>query len=316
MTTSTMTPPAAPPGALENAAQAASTTLPPGTPAPTVPSSPTVPPAPTAKPPASAGLEDIGVTEEQLSALIERGLVSKPAESLDDLSPEVKKLVEDRLRERSQEVERAANERLYASINKLKEDNKSIQDILAETAEKTRKEEEARQQQLEEERLKKASTEEKLQILQNSYREELSKVSDSAQSKISELEKQLRVAQLTGLRKELIADAGGKIIPELVPDPASTDVDADTLTAAARKAQEMYVSLETTLREKILAEVSQDTPPAPPPSPGHGRGVGIPDGTAHLAPHESPLDLSNVKNASRKELEVLKAKALARFGMA
>lgn len=288
------------------------------------PQSPPAPAAGTTGTPATVDFESLGVTKEQYEKLIASGAVIPKPSSLDQLPPEVQRQVDEAMRSKSQEVERQANERLYASIEKLKSDNTQIRQMFEAQEAKVREEEEAKRKAQEAERMAKATVEEKIEAMQSEFKASLDQISSTSVSKIQELETQLRVERLQNLRQSLITQAGGQILPDLIPDPSVyPNVTEEMLQEAAVHAKQVYSThyeeLKAKARAELEAEFAKQQSDAATTSTatqaGQQRGVAVPPGNAHLHGTRN-VDLSGVRTAGRDELEKLKDDVLRRHGFA
>lgn len=142
---------------------------------------------------------------------------------------EVNKLINEKVQEVQKTAYKTAKDQLNAELTTLKDKIAKMEKTTPDPA--TKEELEALQNKL-------SDTTKKLTVMENE--------GAKAIVAVAELEKKLQQSALAQKRAEVIAEAKGEIIPEMVVGNTEEEI-----LAAAKKAQEQYYEIDKAIREKL-----------------------------------------------------------------
>lgn len=266
---------------------------------------------PTPEPSIEDRLKSLNLKQDQIQRVLDSGLINPKPSKLDDLTPELKLEVERVAREREQKAAQVIKEQLYDSVTKSREEVAALKAAMEANEKRIRDEEAAKQAIAKAEEDKKRTLEEKLEAMRIDFELKQQQSAAEADRRVKEIEAQLQLTALVGLREKLILQAGTDIIPELVANPMhSPGVTAEEITASVEMAKAKYQEIQDRIRKEV--QVTGTTTPAPTPS----QGVVVQGNDSHLSggTRTAPVTPANVRAMGLAELQKTKEAVLAKYG--
>jgi DNA repair exonuclease SbcCD ATPase subunit len=251
---------------------------------------------------------EFGLTPETIAKMKEKGLLADPAKEA-----ELQKALEEE-RKKGFSI---AQQQLYPTVEKLKEDNEKIMQMLEATQKEKADAEAAAKAAAEAEAQKAKSIEEKLEALRADSKKAIDEVTQTYQSKLNELNSNLYVEKLASVRKDLILQNDLLDLDNLIDSPLKNpnltveQLQASIEVAKATKAQLLEKAKKET-EELLKKQQEQQAASTPRPTPT-GFPVVSPSITGGNA--TQPFDLSKIANASKAELDKVRDEILARYGV-
>lgn len=282
-------------------------------------------------------LKKLGVTPEAYQRLLDAGIVMVPPRDLEHLPNDLQSQLKERERELERKGAQLARDQLHQSMEKNTQELEQVRKLLAEREKKIKEIEDEEAKRLKEEEDKKKSQDQKFEELRNETKQAIESISNSSQQRIEQLQQELHVANLSARREKLLAEAGGNIIADLVPNPMNNPkMTEEELLEGYKMAKERWEQMRAHFIEEAKKELQMDpaqftgqpSQPAPgqffnqpnypqggiPSQVGTRPGGTLPPGGSHVGQQPQRFDSNAVRTMGREALEAEKSRWLKHFG--
>lgn len=188
-----------------------------------------------------AQMKELGLHADTIKKAVEAGVLIYKPSKLDQLPDELKEQMQHLIKEESTKEAGKAKEQLYASLENYKNKVEELTKHYEEEKRKASVEEQAKQEASQKAEYEKLSFEDKLQKLEKERIQREQEMSSTYESRLKEMETQLRKSQLVALKERMLSQYGQEIMPELVVDVESNpDTTPEQLEESVKKAHETY----------------------------------------------------------------------------
>lgn len=251
-------------------------------------------------------LADAGVTKEQFEKLT-AALPKEPQKLPEDFD---KKLDEER-----RKAFQTAQNQLYPTIEKQREDLNKIKEMLEKKEQEQLEAEAAKKKALDDEANKSKSFEEKLEMLKVESEKAMTKISETYESKLNALQQTVYVKDLSMIRKDLILDSGVADFAEFISDP---NVNPTITLEQIQKEIEIAKTKQAAFSEKIRAEYdaklkTEAQSNSPVGMTTYGNPVINSSGGNISGQQGQFVDLRKVATANKSELNKIKDELFSKF---
>jgi hypothetical protein len=249
-------------------------------------------------------LAETGITKEQFDKLASILPKEAPAKDL-----ELEKKIEEERRKAFQ----TAQNQLYPTIEKQREDLNKIKEMLEKKEKEQLELEAAKNKALEEEANKNRTFEEKLELLRQESTKAIHEISQTYETKLNSLQQTVYVKELSMIRKDLIAESGLADFSDFITDPAKNpNITVDQLKQEIEIAKSKRDIFAEKIRTEFEAKLKSESQTS-----GQSLPFGNPlvnNGNSNISNQPgSVVDLRKVATANKTELNKIKDELFAKF---
>jgi len=196
-----------------------------------------------------------GFTEQQIAVLEQQEQAGAfTPTSIDQLPEPLKQQYKDRIAK----AESDERERMHGNVKKAADDAEATRKLLEQEREERQKAERLAAEKAEQDRLNKLPAEQRLDELQKEINRFKTESTADSERQIAELKQEIEITRLEGIRNQLIAEAGGKVIVEMIPHPRYfAGLTEQTIRQYVEQGKLRYQSMEAEFENKYKVQSQQ-----------------------------------------------------------